>query len=535
MSDHHQALIDAMLEHAGNADMLDELAAMADDAEDVDEVPVDDGMGEPGDAATVASADRVKRYLRDSVLAVMNRRLKAEPADQQDTDATTTKTFNEADHPRDDHGRFVSADELEEAKTDPEAAAKLRERVTDPEQLAKLEEHIGKEDESTDEPEEKPEWDGTIDADRVDEDRSTYAYSVATWDYVDEDGRVYPQQINLLHGVYDVDPDDPDSEQVDVYRWESRDENGVSDQGKWTTDEDQAREDGKEHAERNHTEPPEDEDEEEAEDGGDSEETDEDEDNDEDAPPPLPDKSSPPKKSKANAGPAPDVDALKADAMVRELLPKANAAEDVDEVYVSLASVLGAPDDAEVEIVHVGDYSTLFGDDLPMPGARGIRVNIKHEKMDRVSRFIGFDADGKRFIKNEIIEIKEKYQGEGLGSEIFGNQVENAVDEGFDYITTHAAGEAGSSMNGYYTWPRFGYNQSVKSIKKHNPKLAKRIASKFPDAKSVRDIMKTSEGRNWWKANGGDLHDARFDLGENSWSRYILASYLNERAKKKEA
>jgi hypothetical protein len=58
-------------------------------------------------------------------------------------DGVFSKAFSEGDHPRDDHGRFVSKGELSRAKGDPAKAAELRARVTDPEQRKKLDAAIG--------------------------------------------------------------------------------------------------------------------------------------------------------------------------------------------------------------------------------------------------------------------------------------------------------------------------------------------------------------------------------------------------------
>lgn len=61
--------------------------------------------------------------------------------------------FDESHHPRDDHGRFVSKEDLSQAASDPAKAAELRDRVTDPEQRKKLEAAIG---EGGGKPAEKP-------------------------------------------------------------------------------------------------------------------------------------------------------------------------------------------------------------------------------------------------------------------------------------------------------------------------------------------------------------------------------------------
>jgi hypothetical protein len=51
---------------------------------------------------------------------------------------TLQKAWSEDLHPRDDHGRFVSKDQLQAAKDDPALAERLRSRVTRPEERAKL-------------------------------------------------------------------------------------------------------------------------------------------------------------------------------------------------------------------------------------------------------------------------------------------------------------------------------------------------------------------------------------------------------------
>lgn len=51
---------------------------------------------------------------------------------------TVEKAFDESKHPRDDHGRFVSGDAINDAKGDPTKAAELRARVNRPEERAKL-------------------------------------------------------------------------------------------------------------------------------------------------------------------------------------------------------------------------------------------------------------------------------------------------------------------------------------------------------------------------------------------------------------
>jgi len=52
--------------------------------------------------------------------------------------AVILKAWRSEQHPRDDHGRFVSVEAIHAAKSDPKKAEELRKRVTDPEQRKKL-------------------------------------------------------------------------------------------------------------------------------------------------------------------------------------------------------------------------------------------------------------------------------------------------------------------------------------------------------------------------------------------------------------
>lgn len=378
--------------------------------------------------------------------------------------------------------------------------------------------------------EEPEEWDGVIDATEVESSRRQRSDFIEEWNYVD--GRdVYEQQVYLQRGEYQV----PGGDVIDVFRWRSETNDGdLGDVGDWTVDEDEAVEGGREYARENNMElPSEEEDEEEIEDEDEEEEEEEEEEiededeSDEDEPPPVLPKKQKLGKSNAAVRLSDAVSKEKASAMLAKLFPDL----DEDERIAAVASTVGMPDDAIVRISEVGPYVRKYSDDSRMPGAVGIRVTVAHSKLKsgNVSRFIGIDRNGKKFIKNEILIVEKEHQKSGIGLEIFARQVENASEQGFDYISTHAAGGPKSEFNGYYTWPRFGYNESLSSIERKSPKLAEKIRDVFPDARHMRDVMATKEGRDWWKANGRDLYNAKFDLKPNSWSQYILSEYLAEK------
>lgn len=130
-------------------------------------------------------------------------------------------------------------------------------------------------------------------------------------------------------------------------------------------------------------------------------------------------------------------------------------------------------------------------------------------------------------IENNSFEAKVK--GKGVGTAILINQVTAAAKhKQFAYLYTTAAGSASSEMNGYYTWPRLGYDAGL-NLKRY---LADEALQKF-GANRVSDLMKTKDGREWWKENGSG-QDMSFDLTRGSLSRKVLSNYVREKRKARE-
>ena len=94
---------------------------------------------------------------------------------------------------------------------------------------------------------------------------------------------------------------------------------------------------------------------------------------------------------------------------------------------------------------------------------------------------------------------------------------------GFKKIVCQA--ERGADYNGYYTWPRLGYDARLDDA----PDLRYPLPKQFRGATHVSDLMKTPAGRNWWKQNGTTVENATFDLAQGSLSRTTLAAYLKEK------
>lgn len=196
----------------------------------------------------------------------------------------------------------------------------------------------------------------------------------------------------------------------------------------------------------------------------------------------------------------------------------------------TIASIVGSPDDGQVEI------DTRYGGGAS--DSQQVIINIETDSFN-AKRYLGKDSNGKVFIENSDFRVKSQDQGKGIGAEVFGRQVEYSQEHGVSYIKCHAArwdDDGESSFNGYYTWPRMGYDQSLESIARqddHSRQVSDKALQNFPDAKTVLDIMESPGGREWWKENGTQMEHAVFDLSQGSRSLAVHQKYLEERAKRK--
>ena len=186
-----------------------------------------------------------------------------------------------------------------------------------------------------------------------------------------------------------------------------------------------------------------------------------------------------------------------------------------------LAELVGALDGAEIS--YRGDW---------IDGKPSLTIDISHP-LYHAQRGMDIDRKGNKFIHNASFFLNKSEEGKGIGTGIFSDQVSAAQKNGFAYIQCSASrqeDDKGNSIaNGYYTWPRLGYDMEVEDL--FGSEQA-RVKKKFPKAKTIQDIFKTKEGRDWWKENGVTLRYAKFDLTKNSSSLRILGAYRQERAKR---
>lgn len=146
------------------------------------------------------------------------------------------------------------------------------------------------------------------------------------------------------------------------------------------------------------------------------------------------------------------------------------------------------------------------------------------EAFDAPAEFhlIPIEGSGGAMLLDEVIVIREAMPS-GFGLRLFGRQATAAAQLGIQIIVLEAAGSAISRVfNGYYTWPRFGFDAEL--VEAEIAKLPEHLAG----AGTVADLMASEKGRHWWRANGSG-RVMEFDLTPDSRSWQTLRAVLAEK------
>lgn len=170
-----------------------------------------------------------------------------------------------------------------------------------------------------------------------------------------------------------------------------------------------------------------------------------------------------------------------------------------------IVAATGAPDGATVEIKVRED---------------SLAIEYATKEISNAQRTIIKDEKGRTYIENDSFFLEASAQDKGLGTKTLKRQVDAASKLGIDRIVTYGVGGAGEATNGYYTWPRLGYDAKIPA--------APRFTGDRGDSKMLSDLMKTDKGRKEWKRNGSSLK-MEFDLKDGSRSRKVLDAYVEKR------
>jgi phage portal protein BeeE len=182
-----------------------------------------------------------------------------------------------------------------------------------------------------------------------------------------------------------------------------------------------------------------------------------------------------------------------------------------------LAAIVAAPDDARVEVMTTKDRHLVI-----------ITDHRDYSSVRTVKR-----VNGKLVMRNESISLNDKKRGAGLGTDLFAQQVANLRESGFDRIEALALRTGGrKGANGYYTWPRLGYNAPLPQAVKDRLSTFTTVPNLLADiaaSKSYLDLFLTKAGRELWRKHGESIDNMVFDLKPSSRNSETLRTYLAKR------
>ena len=181
---------------------------------------------------------------------------------------------------------------------------------------------------------------------------------------------------------------------------------------------------------------------------------------------------------------------------------------DDDDIY----GLTGAPDGSHISI-------SLFDEGVSMVvNNRNIFQHPAEINLVRMD-----EAGGQVMILNELIMLRSRVLPAGFGLRMFAVQAHTALRTGVAAIALEAAGSSTSSVfNGYYTWPRYGFDAKI------DDSLRSILPGNLASSVSIADLMDSQEGRLWWKANGRESY-LEFDLTPGSRSWQTLLKVMQEK------
>jgi GNAT superfamily N-acetyltransferase len=172
-----------------------------------------------------------------------------------------------------------------------------------------------------------------------------------------------------------------------------------------------------------------------------------------------------------------------------------------------MASLCGAPDDAEVELKGVDYFTSGSGSD-------GVRM-IWHNNEAGAERTVFRDKNGDIVMHNNSFNVNEGSQGKGIGAKVFDQQIQHARRLGVKRIETDAVRSDQSGWIGYKVWPMFGYDGNI----------PENVTEKTPNGETrISELMASKEGRDWWSTNGKTI-ELQFDMSPGSYSMKTWEAY----------
>lgn len=129
-------------------------------------------------------------------------------------------------------------------------------------------------------------------------------------------------------------------------------------------------------------------------------------------------------------------------------------------------------------------------------------------------------------LENHSFTIRDHTEtGKGFGTKTVARQVLAARKLGIptihitDAIRSTPEGRPEQASNGYYTWPRLGFNAPL-------PSFARTM---FPGHRDWHSVMADPENAELWKQHGRSLADLTFDTHPDSPHSKALLAYMKQK------
>lgn len=149
-------------------------------------------------------------------------------------------------------------------------------------------------------------------------------------------------------------------------------------------------------------------------------------------------------------------------------------------------------------------------------------LTINDIRFERYETSIRKDADGSLFAYIHHAYAAPGQSGKGYGVRAFLRQVNAARQLGLKRFELFAAGNPGSKdENGYYVWPRFGFDAPLREIERQA------LPSGLTGAITLNQVIQL--GGHWWWKIVGNARSMVFDLRDESEMMKTFRAYLNEK------
>lgn len=212
-------------------------------------------------------------------------------------------------------------------------------------------------------------------------------------------------------------------------------------------------------------------------------------------------------------------------------------------VVANLKSSVPAPFDSSKINVDLGRHTDLPKESvdkvLSLCGARSFCENGAPDAGITLSPF-SKKLKGNAYIENNGVQVMIEFDdtakdlrvhhlnvketGKGTGTKVMRDILFEAKNQGYSNVELVAEGKKGTGENGYYTWPRLGFDGELTREQREQAKK-----SGF-DVKKVSELMNSDAGRRYWRENGSTI-SLSFDLSDGSDSMKTLEAYSDKKSR----